>query len=220
MIYINAKKLYIKKKVILWTKENFEPFPWRFSKNKWHSLAVEIMLQRTKAQQVLAVYTSFCLKYSMPLDYFKDSNSKVFNTLGLMWREKELKRLAEYLIDNEIPEDKKSLLNLPGVGEYVAAAYRSLHIGQRDTIIDSNIVRLYGRYFGFETDAETRRKKWFIELAESLTPKRNFKKYNYGLLDFTRAICKPKPLCDLCPLKRNCEYYLHNKLINFNVLHD
>ncbi len=194
--------------IIYWGGKNYNNFSWRESQNKWHSLVVEIMLQRTKAEQVLPVYNDFCIKYPTPIDYFKDDKANVFKSLGLVWREELLKRLSRYLVENEIPSDKNLLLNLPGVGEYVSSAYRSLHIGKRDTIIDSNIVRLYGRYFGFKTNVETRRKKWFIELAQSLTPVQNFKEYNYGLLDFTRAICKPKPNCTICPLNKKCEYYL------------
>ncbi len=166
------------------------------------------MLQRTKAEQVLPVYISFSEKYETPQDYLKDEKASIFKSLGLSWREKEFKKLARILSGREIPSDKKSLLDLPGVGEYIASAYRSLHLGIRDVIIDSNIVRLYGRFFGFETDGETRRKKWFIELADKLTPIENLKEYNYGLIDFTRKICKPKPLCNICNLREECYYHL------------
>jgi A/G-specific adenine glycosylase len=137
------------------------------------------MLQRTKAEQVLPAYLSFCAEYDTPEDYLNKNNKNVFETLGLQQREKELKSLARMLIKEDIPKDKDMILKMPGVGEYIASAYCSLHLGVRSSIIDSNVVRLYGRYFGFETDGETRRKKWFIEIAEKLTP---IKKY--GGLDF------------------------------------
>ncbi len=198
---------YFRKKLLAWEKENFVNFPWRFCDNKWHSLAVEIMLQRTKAEQVLPVFLDFCNKYPTPYKYYKNNSANIFNSLGLQQRNKDFKALAKILSDKSILESKEELIKLPGVGEYVASAYLSLHQNKRAVIIDSNVVRVYGRFFGFETDGETRRKKWFINLAQELTPKRNFYLYNYALLDFPRKICNIKPNCYKCMLKRKCNYY-------------
>jgi A/G-specific adenine glycosylase len=100
----------------------------------------------------------------------------------------------------------EGLLSLPGVGPYAASAYLSFHCGKRAAIIDGNIVRLYGRVFGLSVHAETRRTKEFIALAESMTPPRAFRAYNYAVLDFTRAVCRPKPNCEGCPLRDLCAY--------------
>jgi len=70
-----------------------------------------------------------------------------------------------------------------------------------------------GRYFSFKTDAETRRKKWFEQLAERLTPAIRFKEYNYALLDFSRTICRPKPKCKLCVLSGKCKYFKRENAI-------
>lgn len=215
MFGTNDKKLisYFRKKLISWELDNFAVFPWRFCQNKWHSLAVEIMLQRTKAEQVLPVFEDFCKRYPEPELYYRDTDANIFNSLGLQQRNREFKLLAKELSIKNIPESKELLLQLPGVGEYVASAYLSLHRNKRAVIIDSNVVRLYGRFFGFCTDSETRRKKWFIELADVLTPVRNFYYFNYGLLDLPRNICKTKPDCNKCPLKKKCKYYNTVKVV-------
>jgi len=198
--------------IIEWEMEYKTTYPWRISGNRWHALVAEIMLQRTRADQVIPVYHTFCNNYPTPLDFINDKASNVFANLGLYWRSEQLRKLSEIISDTDIPSDKKELLKLPGVGNYIASAYRSLHLGIRDYIIDSNVVRLYGRYFGYRTDAETRRKKWFIQLAYRLTPKQKFKEYNYGLIDYTREICKIKPLCSICKLNRKCHYYQNDKI--------
>lgn len=60
--------------------------------------------------------------------------------------------------------------------------------------------------------AETRRKRWVTELADALTPKRVFRDYNYAVLDFTMLVCRPRnPRCDICPVKRECAYYLDSR---------
>ncbi len=203
-----VKIIFFRKQIIRWGRRNYSSFPWRKTTNPWHALVAEIMLQRTKAEQVLPVYQEFASKYPTAAEYARDIRGRVFQSLGLYWREKELRSLAAELSSRPIPAGKQDLLNLPGIGNYIASAYRSLHREKREPIIDSNIVRLYGRFFGFDTHGETRRKRWFINLADRLTPSRSFRDYNYALIDFTRAICRPKPLCDRCVLNKRCNYFL------------
>jgi len=197
---------YFKRTILNWGRHNFTNFPWRYTDNKWHALVAELMLQRTKAEQVLPVYLLFCKNYASPKDY-SSSNSSPFQSLGLHWRENNLYMLADILSHHEIPLNKDQLLLLPGIGDYIASAFLSLHTGKRVRIIDSNVVRLYGRFFGFTTDGETRRKDWFIQLAEKITPLRAFKDFNYAVIDFTRMVCKPRPLCSKCILTRKCSFY-------------
>lgn len=197
---------YFRSRILAWAARNSSGFPWRKTENKWHALVAEIMLQRTRAQQVLPVYESFSAQYGSPADFLADETDTTFASLGLSWRERELRKLAVILSQQPIPLTRQELLELPGVGDYISSAFLSLHSGKRDFIIDSNVVRLYGRFFGFDTDAETRRKKWFIELADRLTPIRKFRDFNYGLIDFTRTVCKPKPLCRQCVLRTKCHY--------------
>lgn len=207
IVLLPSNTRYFREKIIAWGRRHSADFPWRKTTNRWHALVAEIMLQRTRAEQVLPAFELFAKQYALPSDYVRNKNASVFHSLGLFWREEYLTKLAAILCETDIPEDKESLLKLPGVGEYIASAYLSLHAGKREPIIDSNVVRLYGRFFGFETDGETRRDLSIRQLAELLTPKRDFKAYNYGVIDFTGAVCKPKPLCQECILRKKCNWY-------------
>lgn len=198
---------YLRNKLIRWGRNNFDDFPWRTTKNMWHALVAEIMLQRTRAEQVLPTYIDFTKKYERPEQFKQGDRKSIFVSLGLPQRENLLLKLAHILSEKNLPEGKVDLLELPGVGEYVASAFRSFHQNICDTIIDSNIVRFYGRYYGFRVHNETRRDKNFINLAKKLTPKRSYKDYNYSLIDFTRKICRPKPICAECIFKRKCIYF-------------
>ena len=201
------EKKYFRRKILKWGRENFVDFPWRSCKNRWHCLVVEIMLQRTRAEQVVSVFNEFCELYRTPKDYLNNSTNNVFATLGLPQREELLKQLAQRLVEiRKIPTLKNKLIELPGVGDYVASSFRSLHLCLRDSIIDSNIVRFYGRYFGFETHAETRRNKCFMEFTLDVLPERKIRAFNYALLDFSMNVCKPKPLCESCIFKKKCTY--------------
>ncbi|MBX3082935.1 MAG: DNA glycosylase [Anaerolineae bacterium] len=203
---------YFRQRLLLWGAINYRNFPWRNLTNQWHSLVVELMLQRTKAEQVEPVFSEFVQKYPTPADYIANP-SDVFEHLGLPQRNLLIKALAKRLVAEQIPHDRDKLLDLPGVGDYIASAFRTFHIGKYDRIIDSNVVRLYGRFFGFETNGETRRKKWFIELADKLTPKKKHREYNYALLDFTAKICTPNPQCNECVLQKKCKYAAKYRLL-------
>jgi len=189
-----------------WGGNNFASFPWRATRNLWHALVAEIMLQRTSALQVLPVYIQFSSRFPSPDSYLANDGYKVFAQLGLHWREAMLRPLAESLVINGFPRNREALESLPGVGDYIASAMLSLHMNVRATIIDANVVRLLGRAWGFEWDGETRRKQWLRRIADTLTPARDFRSYNYAVLDLTRAVCTKTPKCLQCPLRRLCHY--------------
>ena len=210
----------LRRKIKKWGKENYAAFPWRSTKNKWHALVAEIMLQRTRAEQVTPVFLSFTRNFKTPSAFLKRTRSNAFKGLGLLWRHRHLVAMAKELTElGSIPTNKVGLLSLPGVGPYASAAFRSMHANLRDVIIDSNVVRLYGRVFGLKTHSETRREEWFIQFAGRLTPKRQFRAYNYALIDFTRAICRPKPLCHLCPLTDICTYFSDRTKADYSGSH-
>lgn len=164
------------------------------------------MLQRTRAKQVLPLYRRLVDKYQSPEDWLADPEPLSPSCLGLPIRGDQYRKLNRIIAVRGFPTTRQEMLELPGVGEYIASAMLTFHLGHRAKIIDANVVRFYGRFLGFETHGETRRKKWFIELCEQLTPRRAHRAYNYALLDFSRSICTPRPRCPECPLRRKCAY--------------
>ena len=171
------------------------------------------MLQRTRAEQVAPVYIEFVQKYpdfKNALDENPEKIIELISRLGLTWRAEKVIELLDALskTDGKIPEKKGELIQLPGVGAYIANAFLSLHKGVKAPITDSNAVRLWSRVIGFKPEGEIRRRKWFTELCLQLTPDKEFREYNYALLDFCRKICKTKPMCKECPLNTVCNYYI------------
>jgi len=203
---------YVRRKLLAWGRVNFEDFPWRTSTNEFHALIAEILLQRTKASQVISTYLNLIETYPVPASLARAEVAeveRVIRPLGLKWRAKLLVQLGKALeqYDGKVPDEQQALPRLPGVGAYVSAAYLSLHRKKRRPIVDSNIVRFYGRFFGFDTGPETRRNRGVITLAECLTPARKSKEFNYALIDFTRNICKPRPDHEICPVKARCHLW-------------
>ena len=204
---------YIRRKLLAWGRADLEDFPWRRSADEFHTLIAEILLQRTKASQVVSTYLNFVETYPDPTSLAHADVAeveKVIRSLGLKWRARLLVQLGSALEQqgDKVPDEGKALMSLPGVGAYVSAAYLSLHRKKRSPIVDSNIVRFYGRFFGFDTGPETRRNRPIMRLAERLTPRRKFREFNYALIDFARNICKPKlPDHTICPVKARCHLW-------------
>lgn len=208
-IYDQAPR--ISRAVRRWGSRNLADYPWRRESEPWLQLTAEILLQRTRASTVSVVFEQFRDEYPTPSDLAGGSTEdleRVIGSLGLRWRIPLLIELAKEISasSGRIPEDLTSLLKLPGVGPYAAAAYLSLHRGKRAVIIDANVVRWLCRLTGAEMDGETRRKRWVIELADRLTPIRAFRDYNYGVLDFTMSVCANMPTCHACSLAPMCDY--------------
>jgi len=207
----DEKILKIRKILIDWELKNYEDFPWRNTDNKFHALVAEMMLQRTKAEQVLDVYKIFVIAYpdlESASHAKKDEIKEILSPLGLNWRIDKIINLTEKVAElQRVPTNYDELIELPGVGDYIASAFMSFHTEQPRPIIDSNAVRLWGRIFNFKISPETRRKKDFKELVKRITPSKECRIFNYGVLDFTRKICKPKPFHLKCPLKKICSYY-------------
>lgn len=177
----------------------------------WQGLVAEVLLQRTRATQAAPVFEEFQRRYPDPATFADASLSELgelLRPLGLRWRVPLLHALAARIADRdgELPENETELQLLPGVGPYAAAAAISLHGSTRAVLVDSNTVRLICRVVGVPFDAETRRKRWLIELADRLTPRRAFLDYNYAMLDLAMLVCRPRhPRCADCPLVEICE---------------
>ena len=111
MIHKKKEKIgYLRCKVLAWHKHFQVDYPWRKTKNRWHALVAEIMLQRTNADQVVPVYESFCSQFPHPTTFSnkaRNSKKNYFSKLGLTWRNKFLIRAADVIAKKAIPLKKK-----------------------------------------------------------------------------------------------------------------
>lgn len=201
-------------KIMKWYDKHKRIYPWRSTRNAFRLLIAEMMLRRTKADQVKTVYNRLFKEYPN-VKFFTEANSKklskILYPLGLKWRIASFRQVARQLKKNykcRVPQTREELKTLPGVGDYVAGAVLSIAYNKKEWIVDSNIVRIFRRYFGIKTTKEGRRNKHVIEIAKRFVSGKNRKKANLALLDFTALICKPtNPRCTACPLINACCYF-------------
>ncbi|MBU7018880.1 MAG: A/G-specific adenine glycosylase [Theionarchaea archaeon] len=196
-----------------WWRENQRDFPWRSTGNIYHILIAEILLHRTRAEQVVPVYNDFLDRFPSIENVAEASRSEIegiLYPLGLHWRAKLLHRMAKTICeerDCNIPSDKKELESLPGISHYIASAVRCFALGYPEIILDTNTVRIAGRLFGIEVTDSSRRSRKFREILGSLLDKEYPREFNLALIDLGALICKTSdPQCGCCPVKSMCEY--------------
>lgn len=214
---------FFRSTLLKWFKENGRRYPWRNEKDPYRILIAEIMLQRTRVEQVLPVYNEFIKKF---LDVRTLSDAKIediaefIEKLGLFWRSKMMKETARNIMIKHkgiIPSERKELLAIPGIGDYIADAMISFAFSGKRTVIDSNVIRLTTRVFGIDMKGEMRRNRNFIEFCQNISSDlkpEEIKHLNWALIDHSASICKPVPRCDQCLLSKNCHYFKGRRLID------
>jgi len=206
------------RKLLLWFEKNKRDYPWRKTRDPFRIMVAEMMLQRTKADQVVGVYNKFFSEFNSPQEIVHTNLKKIrkiLYPLGLRWRTKNFKSVCVSLINNfkgEIPADRRKLITLPGVGEYVAGMVLSTAFNKPEWVVDSNVIRLFKRYFGIMTTKDGRRDKCVVELAKLYVAAGKPKEANLALLDFVALVCAPRnPRCVECPICKTCHYFVNRK---------
>lgn len=193
--------------LVQWGAINYRQYPWRTTNSPYEILIAEILLQRTKADQVKFVYEKILNKCPSPhlLSKIKDEElSQILHPLGLAYRSKRLIEIGKILMEEyrgKIPLKKSDLLNLPGVGNYIADSILLLSYGRNTAPVDANVRRILIRFFASTIGDVKKLANSLLKLA----PKN--KTFHFALLDFGSLLCKPQsPSCSKCPVREHCSY--------------
>lgn len=218
-----ASKNFFSDTLLSWSNVagNIRDFPWRTTKSPYLILIAELLLRRTNAPAVVPVYNNFIRKYPLLSDFANanpDDLREIVQPLGLNWRAENIVELSQTISSSKmkrLPLTYSALVILPGIGPYVAKALLVNSDSSATVPVDTNVVRLLGRYFGIDVDDNLRRNSKFGAFAESLLPASNQRKFNYALLDLAAGICKSGiPKCSECPLSSNCSYFKSRRAEN------
>ncbi len=199
--------------IMHWFDNNGRDYPWRRTADPFRVLIAEMMLRRTRADQVKEVYNNLFERYpdeKSVAEATEEDLERILHPLGLKWRTPSLWLVAREIVKRyncKVPNTREELINLPGVGDYVAGAVLSIGYGKSEWIVDTNIVRLFKRYFGLLTSREARRDKHIVEMAKVYASDCDSRKANLAILDFAALVCQHKnPTCNSCLLHEKCKY--------------
>jgi len=200
-------------RLLEWYERYQRDFPWRRTRDPYAIWVAEMMLQQTRTETVVGYYERFMGRFpsltrlaSAPLD----DVLKAWEGLGYYARARNLHAAARYVmheLGGQIPSTHESLLTLPGVGRYTAAAVASIAFGQDAIALDGNLRRVLCRIFSVDDDPDrptTQRR--LEELAQAMLSPGRAGDFNQALMDLGATVCLPaSPCCLLCPLTDRCQ---------------
>ncbi|HEY0272663.1 MAG TPA: A/G-specific adenine glycosylase, partial [Chitinophaga sp.] len=186
--------------------------PWKGEKDPYRIWLSEIILQQTRVEQGWPYYERFVQAYPTITHLARAADDEVFRLwqgLGYYARCRNMLAAAReiaHTFHGRFPNTYESILALPGIGAYTAAAIASFAFGLPHAVLDGNVYRVLARYFGIQTPSDsTEGKKEFTQLAGELLDKTQAAAYNQAIMDFGAVVCKPQlPECNTCPLSPQC----------------
>ncbi|MFY7810541.1 MAG: A/G-specific adenine glycosylase [Flavobacterium sp.] len=208
-------------KIIDWFDQNKRNLPWRSTQNPYFIWLSEIILQQTRVAQGLPYYYKFVNKFKSIEDFANAEEQeilKLWQGLGYYSRARNMHFTAKEIVNKYngiFPYNFLELKKLKGIGDYTAAAIASFAFNENIGVVDGNVYRVLARYFGVFNDiSDSKTKKIFFDLVNSLLPKGKAADFNQSLMEFGALQCLPKnPNCGNCIFNDSC-YALQNKKVN------
>jgi A/G-specific adenine glycosylase len=211
--------------LIDWYLKNKRDLPWRQLKNPYAIWLSEIILQQTRVAQGWAYYEKFLDQFPTVFDLAAASEQdviKCWQGLGYYSRARNLYKAAQIVVKDyhgNMPNTYDELLQLPGIGDYTASAIASICFGEKTPVVDGNVYRFLGRYFGIQTPINSSKGvKEYKELAFELIDSKDPATFNQAIMEFGALQCKPQnPNCFSCPFQSKCEAYAKNTIKSLPV---
>jgi endonuclease-3 len=131
---------------------------------------------------------------------------QILSTGFFRQKSKALVAMAQQLVAEhrgEVPADMDVLTKLPGVGRKTANVVLGHALGVPGLPVDRHVLRVSNRIGIAEGDDPV---KVEAQLCKAL-PKSMWTLASDVLILHGRRICRPKPLCELCSVQDDCDYY-------------
>jgi A/G-specific adenine glycosylase len=206
------------RKLRAWYRVNARDLPWRRTRDPYHILVSELMLQQTQVSRVITKYAEFLDRFPTLEAVAQSRPARVreaWNGLGYYARARNLQRLARTIVhDREpaaIPKEPDALRKLPGIGAYTAGAVASFAYERRAPLVDTNVARVLTRVFAPHLNPRTHaghKETW--QIARAVLPRTGATTYvhNQALMELGALVCTARARgCQTCPVRSVCDSY-------------
>jgi A/G-specific adenine glycosylase len=193
--------------IFTWITPRLRQLPWRDTRDPWHVLVSEVMLQQTGVSRALPKWEMFIDAFPTPqqcADAPLGDVLRMWQGLGYPRRAKNLQAAAGVIVaqhNGVVPNTLDELLALPGVGPYTARALLAFAFEDDAAVVDTNIARVLARFHG-----RTLKSRDAQKLADDWVPQGEAWLWNQALMDLGATVCRPQPMCDECPLNKQCSW--------------
>ena len=201
-----------RRRLLRWFRRHGRDLPWRRTRDPYHIVVSEFMLQQTQVSRVEAYYHRFLQQYpsiellaAAPAATVRES----WEGLGYYRRAANLHRLAQTVVAEHggvVPSDPALLRRLPGVGRYTAGAVACFAYERATPAVDTNVARVIGRAFHprIRGPAAARR-AW--ETAALIVPSHGKRawEFNQAIMELGALVCTARiAWCGKCPVRDAC----------------
>jgi A/G-specific adenine glycosylase len=198
--------------LIRWFRRHGRDLPWRRTRDPYHVIVSEFMLQQTQVSRVESYYQRFLERYptieslaAAPAALVRES----WDGLGYYRRAANLHRLAQEVVRDYagiVPANPAELRRLPGVGRYTAGAVASFAFERPSAAVDTNVARVLRRAFHPRTPGKVlSRRVW--DTAERIMPQRGKTvwAFNQAIMELGALVCTARVArCGVCPVRAVC----------------
>jgi A/G-specific adenine glycosylase len=195
-----------------WFLASKRDLPWRKvdaqgNRDPYATWISEMMLQQTQVATMVVKYSQWMLKFPKIENLAQASEADVLAAwagLGYYNRARNLHKAAQMVMQEfkgQFPQNLKDMMRLPGTGPYTAGAVLSLAFNMQTPLLDGNLKRIFGRFYG--VDYKDSKTMW--SLAQLWCQDESPREINEGLMELGALVCKPSaPNCHECPLEPWC----------------
>lgn len=170
----------------------------------------EIMLQQTQIKTVIPAYARFMELFPTIEDLARantDNIKSVCKGLGYYRRFDLLHKAAKVVVfqnGSRWPNSFTEWLELPGIGQYTAAALASIINGEPVVALDGNVERVLCRIYDLRIIANEN-KKLLTGLAQGFAHITCPGIFNQAFMQLGQLLCTPtNPRCSSCPVMEFC----------------
>lgn len=184
------------------------------------------MLQQTRVETVIPYYERFLDELpdiSALASVPEDRLLKLWEGLGYYSRARNLQKAAKVIMekyDGSFPDSYKEVLSLPGIGEYTAGAILSIAFEQPIPAVDGNVMRVICRLTGNRNDIMDNKTRSAIrDELQQIYPQKGCGDFTQSLMELGATVCLPNgaPLCNECPLAKQCTAKAENSITEIPV---
>lgn len=201
-----------RRRLLRWFRRHGRDLPWRRTRDPYHIIVSEFMLQQTQVSRVETYYQRFLERYpsieslsAAPAAMVRES----WEGLGYYRRAANLHRLAQEVVRERsgiIPADPLELRRLPGVGRYTAGAVASFAFERSAAAVDTNVARVLRRAFHPHAPRKALGARLW-NTAEQIVPRRGKSAwlFNQAIMELGALICTARVArCGQCPVRTVC----------------
>ena len=202
--------------LLRWYRRHRRDLPWRGTRDPYRVWVSEIMLQQTRVATVVPYYERFLKRFPSVESLAKVREQTLlgfWSGLGYYRRARMMRAAARKVVSQHsgaFPKSFEELRDLPGIGDYTAAAVASIAFERPCAVVDGNVIRVLTRLDDDSRDVTSSRVGRDLQTRAqqmiAVAGPRSRGAFNQAMMELGSLLCtRRKPQCLICPVASYCK---------------